>query len=85
MRLLIFMRDGRTVYRVTGRGKLAKLLRTELEKVEGWDKDQHVMVERGIWNPATGDYVWSASVRLRFIAKGSIGVIEEESYSGDVA
>lgn len=85
MKLLVYMRDGRTVYRITGRGKLAKLLRTDVEGVEGWDKDQHVNVERGIWNPATGEYNWTANVRLRFIAKGSIGVIEEDRYSGDAA
>jgi hypothetical protein len=85
VKLLIYMRDGRTVYRVVGRGKLARLLRTNVEGVEGWDKDQFVFVDRGIWNPATGEYVWAMSVRLRFIAKGSIGVVEEETYSGDSA
>ena len=43
---------------------------------EPWHDEPSLRVARGIWNPVTGEYVWTA-VPLRFIAKGSISVVEE--------
>lgn len=80
MKLLIYMRDGRTVYRITGRANLAKLLQRDAT-----DEDRSLLVARGIWNPATGEYVWTPAVRLRYIAKGSISVIEEDTYGAEAA
>lgn len=78
MRLLVYMRDGRTVYKIVGRGFLAKLVRGE-----PWDEDRKGgVVGRGIWNPATGEYVWMA-VRLQWLSKNSISVVEEDTYGGD--
>jgi hypothetical protein len=79
MKLLLYMRDGRTVYRLTGRGNLMKLIREE-----PWHDQPGLTVERGIWNPETGEYVWRAGIRIRFIAKGSISVVEEERAYGHV-
>jgi hypothetical protein len=72
MNLLVYMRDGRTVYYVRGRGTLARLV-----GAEPWGEHKGVEVARGTWNPATGEYVWTRNVPLRFLAKGSIGVVEE--------
>lgn len=71
MRLLVYLRDGRTVYMLKGRGVLRKL-------VEGdpWHEHESVLVMRGIWNPTLGEYGW-AGVPLRHIAKQSISVVEE--------
>jgi hypothetical protein len=81
VRLLVYMRDGRTVYRIKGRGNLADLLRHD---PAGEERSQ--IVERGIWNPETGEYVWTPGIRLRFIAKGSVGVVEEEmAYTREAA
>jgi hypothetical protein len=74
MRLLVYMRDGRTVYLVIGRGNLNKLVGRE-----PWHEDGGFEVARGIWNSLTGEYIWTRGVRLRFLAKGSIGVVEEGS------
>lgn len=71
MNLLVYLRDGRTVYLLEKRGRLAQLV-----GVEPWHEGPGVRVARGIWNPTTGLYVW-ASVSLRHIAKGSISVVEE--------
>ncbi len=78
MRLLVYMKDGRTVYRIVGRAKLAILLNRELT-----DEDRSLPVDRGIWNPTTGEYVWRG-IRIRFINKGSIAVIEEDEYTSEV-
>lgn len=75
MRLLVFMRDGRTVYRLTGRGTLRKLCAGE-----PWDEDPGAIVQRGIWSPSQEKYRW-IGVKLRHLAKGSISVVEEDSYT----
>ena len=72
MKLLVYMRDGRTCYALKGRGELAKLVSRE-----PFHEDSGVVCVRGIWNPITGEYAWSPGIRLRFLAKGSIGVVEE--------
>ena len=71
MKLLVYMKDGRTVYLLERRGRLAQLVTGE-----PWHEGESVRVVRGIWNPITGEYVWK-SVPLRHIAKGSIAVVEE--------
>jgi hypothetical protein len=71
VKLLVYLRDGRTCYVIEGRGKLA-----ELVNQEPWHEGKSLKVVRGIWNPAKGEYAWNV-VFLRSIAKGSIGVVEE--------
>lgn len=71
MRLLVYMKDGRTVYLLERRRRLAELVGGEPHH-EG----DSVTAVRGIWNPHTGEYVWS-SVPVRHLAKGSIAVVEE--------
>lgn len=78
MRLFVYLRDGRTVYLVVGRGVLSSLVRGE-----PWHEGRSVEVLRGIWNPTTGEYVW-AGVRLRHLAKNSISVVEEADYGQGV-
>ena len=73
MRLLVFLRDGRTVYRVKGRGALARLVRAE-----PWHEEPGVFVDKGIWNPTTGEYIWTIQVKLRALAKNSISHVEED-------
>jgi hypothetical protein len=80
VRLLVFMRDGRTVYRVKGRGVLARLVR-----VEPWHEEPGALVDKGVWNPTTGEYLWTVQAKLRFIAKGSISHVEEDHYTDAVA
>lgn len=72
MKLLIYMRDGRTVYRIVGRGVLSKLV-----GAEPWHDRPGVVAERGIWNPTTGEYLFRR-VWIRFLAKGSIASVEED-------
>lgn len=79
MKLLVYLKDGRTVYRIIGRGKLAALLKRALT-----DEDRSLTVERGIWNPTTGEYVWRVA-RLRYLNTSSISVIEEDSYTNGEA
>ena len=79
MRLLVYMKDGRTVYRIVGRGKFAQLLKRALT-----DEDRSLVVERGIWNPTTGEYVWRV-VKLRFLNTSSISCVEEDAYTEQVA
>jgi hypothetical protein len=74
VRLLVYMRDGRTVYRLQGRAALARLV-----SKEPWHEEPGVLVDRGTWNPTTGEYVWLAQLRVRFISKGSIASVEEDS------
>lgn len=72
MRLLVYMRDGRTVYFITGRSALAKLMTQDpAHEADG------VVAARGIWNPTTGEYMWARGIRLRFLAKGSVSSVEE--------
>ncbi len=71
MNLLVYLRDGRTVYLLEKRGRLRQLVGEE-----PWHEGPGVRVVRGIWNPNTGEYIWT-SVSLRHIAKSSISVVEE--------
>ena len=71
MNLLVYLRDGRTVYLIEKRGRLRQLVGDE-----PWHEGPSVRVARGTWNPTTGEYVWRA-VGIRHIAKGSISVVEE--------
>lgn len=71
MNLLVYLRDGRTVYLLEKRSRLMQLVTGE-----PWHEKESVRVVRGIWNPITGEYVWS-SVGLRYLAKNSISVVEE--------
>lgn len=75
MKLLVYMRDGRTCYALTGRGQLAALF-SERGKGPAHERPS-IEVVRGIWNPHTGAYLWQPGVRLRFIARGSIAFVEE--------
>jgi hypothetical protein len=74
VKLLVYMRDGRTVYYVEGRGKLRSLI----SRTPGHEEES-ILAVRGIWNPTTGEYVWTRGIPLRFVAAGSIGVVEEGS------
>lgn len=71
MKLLVYMKDGRTVYFLEKRGRLAQLVGSE-----PWHENESLRAARGIWNPHTGEYHWTA-VPLRHIARGSIAVVEE--------
>lgn len=72
MKILVYLRDGRTVYLIVGRGSLARLLGRDPAH-EG----DPVPVARGIWNPAIGEYVWTRSINLRYLSKNSVGHVEE--------
>lgn len=74
MRLLVYLRDGRTVYMIKGRSVLAQLV-----GVEPWGEHHGIDVQRGTWNPTTGEYHWRG-VRVRHLAKGSISHVEEADY-----
>lgn len=78
MRLLVYLKDGRTVYMLKGRGVFAKLI-----GLEPWHEERSVECQRGIWNPTTGEFHWQG-VRLRHIAKSSISVVEEAAYGDEV-
>lgn len=72
MKLLVYMRDGRTVYALTGRKQLRQLV--------GGDpahEGESVLTIRGIWNPVTGTYTWLPGVRVRFVSVASIAFVEE--------
>ena len=72
MRLLVYIKDGRTCYRITGRGHLAALVRAE-----PWHENRAVTAEKGLWNSETGEYFW-APIQLRHIARGAISHVEED-------
>jgi hypothetical protein len=72
VKLLVYMRDGRTCYALRGRGELGKLIRA---KPDG--EHPSLDVVKGTWNPSTGLYLWRPGIRLRFIAGGSISHVEE--------
>jgi hypothetical protein len=72
LKLLVYMRDGRTVFALKGRGELTRLVSRE-----PGHEENGVIVVRGVWNPTTGAYIWTPAIRLRFIAKGSIAYVEE--------
>lgn len=74
MTLLVYIRDGRTVFRISGRGWLAELTRREPFN----ETTRTAEVDRGVWNPTTGEYVWMSGIKLRFLAKGSISHVEED-------
>ena len=71
MKLLVYMKDGRTCYLLERRHRLAQLVRDE-----PYHEGESVTTVKGHWNPHTGEYVWQ-SVPVRWIAKGSIAVVEE--------
>lgn len=77
MKLLVYMRDGRTVFALRGRGQLAELMSEKAEKPGPAHERPSVEVVRGTWNPTTGCYVWQPGIRIRFIARGSISHVEE--------
>lgn len=72
MRILVYMRDGRTVYYFQRRKDLGAVLSKPAEH-EG----DGVVVVRGVWNPATGEYAWSRSITIRHLDRRSISVVEE--------
>lgn len=71
MKLLVYLRDGRTVYFLEKRGRLRQLTGSK----PGHEGESY-RVARGIWNPILGQYGWKA-VLLRHIATNSISVVEE--------
>lgn len=74
MKLLVYMRDGRTVFALRGRSQLAELMS---EKSGPAHERPSVEVVRGTWNPITGSYVWQPAIRIRFIARASIAWVED--------
>lgn len=72
MKLLVYLKDGRTVYYIEGRGKLRALTM----KNPGHE-DESVTVVKGTWQSGTGEYEWHRNLRVRFIAPGSISHVEE--------
>lgn len=71
MKILVYMRDGRTCYLLRNRKQLRELIHT---KPDG--EHTSVPVVRGIWNPHAGEYSW-LRVPLRHVPVSSIGVVEE--------
>jgi hypothetical protein len=71
VKILVYMKDGRQVFFLERRGQLADLVQSQPE-----GDGRTIWCGRGIWNPITGEYVWS-NVGLRHIAKGSIALVEE--------
>jgi hypothetical protein len=79
VRILVYLRDGRTVYLLEKRSTLNKLVNGG----EPWHENESISVVRGIWNPEAREYVWKA-IPLRYIAKASISVVEEARGIADV-
>lgn len=71
MKILVYMRDGRTCYLLRNRKQLRDLIGT---KPDG--EHPSVPAVRGIWNPHESEYVWQR-VPLRHVPASSIGVVEE--------
>lgn len=71
MKILVYMKDGRQVFLLERRGQLGDLMQSQPE-----GDSRTIWAGRGIWNPFSGEYVWS-NVGLRHIAKGSIALVEE--------
>jgi hypothetical protein len=80
VKILVYIRDGRTVYVLRGRGELARLV-----GAEPWHEGKGTAVDRAIWNPTTGLYVWTRGIFVRFISRASIAVVEEGHPDGAVA
>lgn len=72
MKLLVYMRDGRTVYVLRGRGELRLLA-----SADPWHEAGSVIAVRGTWNPDGFQFVWQSNVHLRHLAQGSISHVEE--------
>ena len=72
MKLLVYLRDGRTCLALAGRGQLHALT-----KGEPWHENKGIPVVRGTWNPTTGTYVWRPNVVVRYISHGTIAWVEE--------
>lgn len=80
MRILVYMRDGRTVYLLEKRSHLNLLLHREPDSTVG----PSTAAVRGIWNPDTREYEWQR-VHLRHIARNSVSVVEEARGIADAA
>jgi hypothetical protein len=74
VKLLVYLRDGRTVYALIGRGQLRDLTS---EKRGPGHEDEPVIVVRGTWHPGLRAFEWQPNVRVRWIARGSISHVEE--------
>lgn len=74
MKLLVYMKDGRTVYALRGRGEFFKLID---EKRGPAHQEDPVIVVRGTWLPDACRYRWEPNVRLRYIARNSVSLVEE--------
>lgn len=70
MRILVYLRDGRTCYVLRGRAELGRLLRSKPDH-----EDEPVVCVKGTWNPTTGTYNWVPGTRLRHI--GQVSHVEE--------
>jgi hypothetical protein len=81
MRILVYLRDGRTVYLIDGRAKLARLASRE-----PWSEGANdgIAAVRGIWNHETRDWDWQRVV-LRYVAKSTISHVEEARGISDAA
>ena len=79
MKLLVYLTDGRTVFLLERRGRLSDIV-----NADPWHEGKTIRVAKGIWNPTTGEYVWSI-VGIRYIRKASIAMVEEAPYGGDSA
>lgn len=71
MKVLVYMRDGRTCYLLRNRKQLRELIGTTPA-----GEHPSTPAVRGIWNPIIGEYQW-ARVPLRHLPASSIGVVEE--------
>ena len=72
MKLLVYMRDGRTCYALRGRAELRRLV-----GVEPCDEHKAIVAVRGTWDPVALAFRWQPSVYVRYLAKGSISHVEE--------
>lgn len=74
MKLLVYLTDGRTVFLLERRGRLGDLV-----NADPWGEQKTIRVARGIWNPITGEYIWTI-IGLRYVRKASIAYVEEAPY-----
>lgn len=77
MRIRLFMRDGRTCYRLAKRADLGDLVKRSPE-----NENRSIVAEVAFWNPMLGELSDFREVRIRAISKGSIGWVEEEPRVG---